>query len=300
MSSPHGQDLNARIVTIQDGESRPLYGTDPAGTLAPSSTLLVERFDLERMPWQTHLAADQLLMLFLKPATMWASENGKAVNQIVLSAGQVGFNSRWVPTSVRSHDPISQLCVRVADSTLMEVAHGSAKNGRLEFLPSPVIVDDRLTGLLYALESERKQGYPAGALFVDGIELALGTILVRSYGVFPQKLPRTFGGLGSVRLRRTVDFMYTNLDHPPTLRALAECARLSPAQFSAQFRASTGVTPTQYMLRLRIQHAKQLLRNSRLSILEIGLTVGFDNQQHFATVFRRLVGVPPSTYRRYV
>lgn len=182
----------------------------------------------------------------------------------------------------------------------MEVTQNSTKNGPLEFLPTPMIVDDRLTNLLYALESERKRGYPAGSLYVDGIELALATMLVRSYSVFPQKSPRTHGGLGSLRIRQTVEFMYANLDRPPTLRALAKCARLSPSQFSAQFRASTGVTPTRYMLRLRIERAKQLLRNSRLSVLEIGMTVGFDNQQHFATVFRRLAGISPSIYRRHV
>jgi AraC family transcriptional regulator len=299
-SSPHDQKLSARILTIQNGETRPLYGTDPVGTLAPSSTFLVERFDLENMVWQTHLATDHLLMLCLKPAITWASERDKTLNQITLSAGQVGFNSRWVPTSVRSHGPTSQLWVRVADSTLMGVTHNSTKNGRLEFLPTPVIVDDRLTNLLYALESERKRGYPAGSLYIDGIELALATMLVHSYSVFPQKSPRTHGGLGSLRIRQTVEFMYANLDRPPTLRALAKCARLCPSQFSAQFRASTGVTPTRYMLRLRIERAKQLLRSSRLSVLEIGMTVGFDNQQHFATVFRRLAGISPSVYRRHV
>lgn len=90
-SSTLDQKLSTRILTIQNGETRPLYGTDPVGTLAPSSTFLVERFDLENMVWQTHLATDHLLMLCLKPAITWASERDKAVNQITLSAGQVGF-----------------------------------------------------------------------------------------------------------------------------------------------------------------------------------------------------------------
>jgi AraC family transcriptional regulator len=40
-----------------------------------------------------------------------------------------------------------------------------------------------------------------------------------------------------------------------------------------------------------------LLTDSRLSVLDVGLEVGFRNQQHFATVFRNSVGVPPSVYR---
>jgi AraC family transcriptional regulator len=293
------RDQSRRILTVQDGEARPIYGTGSLGSSAPSETLVVERFDLQPLSWQSHLATDQLLMLFLKPTIMRYSEDGKPVNTVALTSGHVGFPSRWVPISVCSEGPISQLCVRIADSVLTEVAYSLMKNGRLE-VTSPSLMDRRLASLLLALDAERDHGYPAGSLFIDGIELAVATILVRTFGVEPRPQAKALSGLGPVRLRHVLDFMQVNLDRPPNLRTLATCARLSPAQFSAQFRASTGMTPTRYMLRIRIDRAKQLLRNTRLSILEVGMSVGFDNQQHFATVFRRLVGVPPSLYRRHI
>jgi acyl-CoA reductase-like NAD-dependent aldehyde dehydrogenase len=61
--------------------------------------------------------------------------------------------------------------------------------------------------------------------------------------------------------------------------------------------ASTNQSPHQYMLRLRVERSKELLADSRLSVLDVGLEVGFCNQQHFATVFRNIVGLPPSMYR---
>jgi transcriptional regulator GlxA family with amidase domain len=51
------------------------------------------------------------------------------------------------------------------------------------------------------------------------------------------------------------------------------------------------------MLRLRIERSKELLKDFRFSVVDVGLEVGFRNQQHFATVFRNSVGVPPSVYR---
>ena len=98
-------------------------------------------------------------------------------------------------------------------------------------------------------------------------------------------------------LRRVIDFMHANMDKQIGLKDLADCAELSLSHFSFQFRVSTNQSPHQYMLGLRIERSKELLTDSRFSVLDVGLEVGFRNQQHFATVFRNSVGVPPSVYR---
>jgi AraC family transcriptional regulator len=148
------------------------------------------------------------------------------------------------------------------------------------------------------LDAERALGYPAGRLFIDGIETAIASLLVRHYGTFPLQLPANKRGMSRNRLRQVLEFMHTKLESQVTLKDIARSAGLSPSHFSAQFHASTGVTPHQYMLRLRIDRTKRLLKDSNLSILDIGIAAGFENQQHFATVFRRLTGSSPSTYRR--
>jgi AraC family transcriptional regulator len=58
------------------------------------------------------------------------------------------------------------------------------------------------------------------------------------------------------------------------------------------------MSPYKYLRTLRIQRSQSLLKNRDLSVFEVASAVGFENQQHFATVFRSVVGVTPSTYRR--
>jgi AraC family transcriptional regulator len=60
------------------------------------------------------------------------------------------------------------------------------------------------------------------------------------------------------------------------------------------------MSPYKYMRALRIDCSKKSLRNRDLSILDAALAVGFENQQHFVTVFREVVGVTPSSYRRHL
>ncbi len=67
--------------------------------------------------------------------------------------------------------------------------------------------------------------------------------------------------------------------------------------FAAQFRATTGYRPREYLLHQRIEHAKSLLSNSEMALVEVALAVGFCTQAHFSTVFKRLTGNTPAAWR---
>jgi len=78
---------------------------------------------------------------------------------------------------------------------------------------------------------------------------------------------------------------------------LAQLAEMSPHYFCELFKASTGTTAYQYILRARMDRAKQYLRDPKMTVAGAGSAVGFDDQSHFAKVFRRMVGVTPMNYR---
>jgi AraC family transcriptional regulator len=274
-----------------------MFDAAPVWPLSPSSSLLVERRDLEPISWQSHFLQDQLLHFFMKPAVIRFSLKDAAIVKIPVASGQAVFCPRKEWHNIRWNEMISVLSIRIPDSAIMEAARERLTERSLEIVPKQVVADDRLTHLLFALDAERARGYSAGKLFVDCIESALANILLTSFNTFaPRSIPGK-GGLAPHALRRVVEFMHANMSKQVGLKDLADCAGLSLSHFSFQFRASTNQSPHRYMLRLRIERSKELLADSRLSVLDVGLEVGFRNQQHFATVFRNSVGVPPSVYR---
>jgi AraC family transcriptional regulator len=286
-----------RILSHREGSVQPMFEAAPIGPLSPSSSLLVERRDLEPTSWQSHLLDDQLFHFFMKRAVIGYSLRDAATVKIPVAPGQVVFCPRKEWHNIRWDERISVLSISIPDSALMEAARERLTDRSLEIVPRQLVTDDRLTHLLFALDAERARGYSTGKLFVDCIESALANILLASFNIFaPRSIPSK-GGMAPRVLRRVVEFMHANIDKQIGLKDLADCAGLSLSHFSFQFRASTNQSPHQYMLRLRIERSKKLLADSRLSILDIGLEVGFRNQQHFATVFRNSVGVPPSVYR---
>ena len=100
-----------------------------------------------------------------------------------------------------------------------------------------------------------------------------------------------------MRLRRVLEFIHANLDRNIHLEELAETAGMSAFHFAKLFKLSTGKTPHQYLLQCRLERAKQLLRDPRVSLSEVSLQIGFADQSHLTTVFRRFVGVTPSKFR---
>ena len=108
---------------------------------------------------------------------------------------------------------------------------------------------------------------------------------------------RQMRALQKWRLKRVIEYVDSHLSSRITLLDLAMVAGLSRMHFASQFRAATGLRPHEYLLRRRIQHAEELLSQSTMTLVEIALSVGFQTQAHFTTVFKRFVGDTPYQWR---
>jgi AraC-like DNA-binding protein len=100
------------------------------------------------------------------------------------------------------------------------------------------------------------------------------------------------------RVQRTLRFMRENLHRPVPLGVLAREAALSVPHFSAVFRRQMRCSPIEFHIRLRMQRACELLLTTPRPAGAIGAQLGYDDPLYFSRLFRKKVGVPPSTYRQ--
>ncbi|QAY67619.1 bifunctional transcriptional activator/DNA repair enzyme AdaA [Paenibacillus protaetiae] len=85
---------------------------------------------------------------------------------------------------------------------------------------------------------------------------------------------------------------------PVTLEVLSAALHRSIYHLQRTFKRIIGMTPAEYLTRLRIEQAKQLLTDSSLPVADVGQAVGLPNPAHFSALFQRRTGMPPTEYRR--
>ncbi|HEV8246817.1 MAG TPA: AraC family transcriptional regulator [Polyangiaceae bacterium] len=136
-----------------------------------------------------------------------------------------------------------------------------------------------------------------GPFHAQGLRAAVDALVIEAARLL-------FGGSsqGLVALHPGVIAVRDALDHHPgepwTLPVLSKLAGLSPNHLTALFKRDTGVSPHQYLLRERIRRAKEVLAGTDTPITQVALELGFSSSQHFAKMFKQVVGTTALAYRR--
>jgi AraC family transcriptional regulator len=172
-----------------------------------------------------------------------------------------------------------------------------ARRGSLELIRRMDMQDRQICRLMQALRADVAVGSPAGSIFAESVAIALSAHLAQQYSTLERSLELHRGGLSRSRLNRVVEYIHSNLGDDLHLPSLADVAGLNVHHFAKAFKQSVGESPHQFVLRQRIERAKEFLGKSQLSVLEASARTGFVDQSHFSKVFRRFVGVAPSDYR---
>lgn len=130
-------------------------------------------------------------------------------------------------------------------------------------------------------------------MFVTLLEQRLDTLALGAGGEPEPHLPYSYG------VQKAVAFLRQNLQSRLPLADLAAVATArSVPHFCTQFRREVGMTPAAYHLQLRLESARNTLRQPAFDVTTVALQYGFSSSQHFSTQFRRAFGVTPRAWRR--
>ena len=99
-----------------------------------------------------------------------------------------------------------------------------------------------------------------------------------------------------MRVQQLIDFIHASFTEQISLQQMAEQVRTSPFYLIRLFKAATGLSPYEYLLVLRIEHAKQLLEKG-YAVQDAALESGFYDASHFNRLFRKVSGANPKIFR---
>ncbi len=209
-----------------------------------------------------------------------------------ITPAEAPFFARW-----ESDDRLLQ--IRIASRFIEQVAgEALAMNpDRLEVIPEFRTRDPQLESLVMLLLAELKQNNLGGRLYVESLTNVLVVQLLRQYSTSKPHLSVYEGGLPQRQLLQVLEYMHEHLDQDIKLADLAGFLGMSQFHFSHLFKQAIGTSPYQYLLQQRIERAKQLLKQTDQSIMEIALECGFSSHSHLSKQFRQLTTMTPKAYR---
>jgi AraC family transcriptional regulator len=231
--------------------------------------------------------------------TLERTVDGRSQTIDALPIGDVGFYPASSHQTFQSHQEAEAIQLYLAPSLIRRTEAELCLNDGIALVPKLEPGRDPLIyQIAIALKTSLEADGPTSQLYADAMANALAVHLLTRYSTHRPTLLKSSGGLSERQLKSVTDYIHSYLERDVTLAELANLAQLSSYHFIRLFKQSVGLSPHQYHIRCRVDRAKQLLLERKLSLAEIALAVGFANQGHLNYHFKRWVGATPKAFLR--
>lgn len=294
--------LNKRVLVkdIKRATTRPLIRLDPVKS---SSEIGFESFLLEKHRVAEHENLDvagthTMLALHLSgPIKVEVRDDGP-FRQRIFSPGDIMVFPAGVPYSCRFKGDSEFMVMSLNPETISRASKAIANSDDSGLRLSWGLRDSLIRETLANLEAVCDTRQTVDRIYGETLANSLAMHLVRNSKQMNGHFGSTNRGLSRAQLGRVLDFIHGTPYSDISLRSMATAAGLSPFHFSRMFKAATGVSPHQYVLRRRIEIGAEMLLSREDSIAAIALELGFADQSHFTMHFKRVHGIGPAGYRR--
>jgi AraC family transcriptional regulator len=211
-------------------------------------------------------------------------------------SGDIIFCPAGVNKSLAWEQKNSCILLALEPQLLEQVAYESINAERIELLPQIKMSDPLIQQIAYALKNELETNCLSGRLYWESAAAMLAIHLLKINSPSRQPIQEYKGGLSKHKLVMVIEYMDEYLEQNIGLSELAQVVNMSQYHFVRLFKQSVGITPHQYLIKKRVERAKQLLRQGDLSIADVALRCGFANQGHLGYHFKRLMNATPKAF----
>jgi AraC family transcriptional regulator len=194
------------------------------------------------------------------------------------------------PSTLRWSSPFNALIVNIDVAFVNEVLEAN----NFSFTPQVNLTDEFLLDIATNLTSVCTDAF-AEKIYAESLGVACVVHLAKTRSnsaevYFPK------GRLNPYQLKSVVDFAHSCMQSDIGLHEMAGLVNLSPYHFGRLFKQTVGKSPYQFILQLKIEYAKKMIKQNNGPISEIAYQLNFSDQSHFSNAFRKATGISPRQY----
>lgn len=261
--------------------------------------ILVEQFQHPSGEGKTLYSDEHAICLSLAPRPVrFLQIQGSKTHTSVYGKGDISVIPAEMPFFARWEGNDNYLQIRLSSQFIQSVAEALEMDcDRLEVVSEFQTRDFQIESIGLLLLAELTQENIGSKLYIESLANILAVHLLRQYATTKLHLCVYAGGLPQRQLLQVLEYINEHLNQDIKLADLAQLLDISQFHFSRLFKQSIGITPYQYLLQQRIELAKQLLKQTDQSIIDIASLCGFNSHSHLSKQFRQLTGITPKAYR---
>lgn len=228
----------------------------------------------------------------------WASTRYDQGTVRVAAAGQNGLGWQWHKDDVI--EQIHKVVMLVSPDKLRECAaeYLDVSQSSIEIPLQAAIRDEMVVRLAHGLLLEMSSSGDICHLYQEMAMNMLCMHLLKRYSTITNVEKEFRSGLEAHKLRKVVEYIHSYYNTRITIESMAKLCSMSVFHFARLFKQSTGFSPRQYVINVRIRQARCLLDSTSLLIEDVALLVGYEDVNGFSRSFRQNAGCSPYEYRQ--
>jgi AraC family transcriptional regulator len=238
---------------------------------------------------------DVVLVQQGSPVTVEFKEGPDFVPRRILP-GHVSLRPSRTCTAARCQQSAELLLMALEPGFLSRVCQEAESMDGLDLTLQFGIEDRFVEGVCLALRDEVRRGGTSGRLYSESLAAGLALHLATRYTRQGERFLSTKDRLPPRKVRMAIEYIQERLAQDLALKDIAAAVNSSPFHFARLFKRATGLSPHQYVIRQRVERARQLLLRDCAPLASIAEQVGFYDQSHLTLHFKRVCGLTPKAF----
>ena len=190
------------------------------------------------------------------------------------------------------------LCGIHVDKNLMQnISMDMYGSSDILFSNESFIMNHDISMLIRLFLEELKYKQSGYEFMIENLSLLIAGNLMRQIKHNLPFRPHNISKNNDIKIKTVIDYMNENYAVGVSCAELADLINMDKFGFIRSFKVQTGKTPYEYLLDLKIEKAKKILKGNDHSITEVSMLCGFSSHSHFTSTFKKRTGVSPTEYK---